>query len=91
MFPDQFWFWQGLGVLWEIIEAIPYMAPQVLTYIGGCVHYDLLDKPQHVSWLDKAVGLHPPREHFWHVKLTDIVLNLVGFALGACLSVTIRA
>ena len=91
MFPDQFWFWQALGVLWEIIELVPYVLPQTLAWTGGCVHYDLLDKPYQVHWLDDAVGLQSPREHFWHVKLTDIVLNLVGFALGYFMLFCVRA
>lgn len=80
-FPNRFWLWQGLGLLWELVEFVPYVFPSVLPYTGGCMGIDA--PPLQLHWLDKAVGLPSPREHFWHVKLTDVILNVVGFAVGA--------
>ena len=80
-FPYDFWLWQGLGLLWEIIEFIPYVYPSVLQYIGGCVDTNIIDTSQ-TSSVDMYVGLYSPIQHFWHVKLTDIILNIVGFGLG---------
>lgn len=82
LFPDDFWWWQGLGVLWELVEFIPYVYPSVLAYVGGCVDSR---PPRQVHWLDRSVGLPSPHDHFWHVKLTDVVLNVVGFGVGVCL------
>ena len=79
LFPDDFWLWQVLGVLWELLEFVPYVYPSVLSYVGGCVDVGVTSE---THWIDQCVGLHSPRAHFWHVKLTDVIQNVVGFGIG---------
>ena len=83
LFPNDFWLWQGLGVLWEMVEFVPYIHPSVLGVVGGCVRSGSITAPAH--WLDRSVGLPSPPHHFWHVKLTDVILNIIGFVLGVVL------
>ena len=84
-FPTWFWFWQGLGVLWEIVELYVHRNQWLLSYTGGCVHSDMIGK-QEGNHLDRLIGIHPPDNHVWHPSVSDIAYNLIGFGVGVLAS-----
>lgn len=80
LFPKYFLTWQILGICWELIEFLPTYYPHIfLPYIGGCIQLDKRDD-FYVNIVDRWL----PRsdEHFWHPKLSDILLNITGFMIG---------
>ena len=79
LFPNQFEFWQLLGLFWELLEFIPTFYSNILPYIGGCIDESNINNFT-INILDKSI----PRSklHFWHPKMTDILLNIIGFYLG---------
>ena len=78
-FPNKFYIWQLIGLLWEILEFIPIYYPKiVLPIIGGCVQPDR--KNNYINILDR--WLPHSKEHFWHPKLSDLILNIIGFYIG---------
>lgn len=86
-FPDQFWPVQIMGFLFELsnyavtkIES-PTTKQMVLNIIGGSF------APGHgyiaeVHWLDRLVFGEYPTDHWWHPKVTDTIINVIGFLAG---------
>lgn len=80
LFPQYFFTWQMLGLMWELFELLPTYYPDTfLPYIGGCIQMDKRDK-FYVNIIDTL--LPRSKEHFWHPKLSDILLNIIGFMIG---------
>ena len=80
IYPNFFFIWQLLGIIWELLEFIPtYYPKDILPYIGGCIDKDKINK-YYIHPIDKTL----PRSkiHFWHPKFTDILLNIIGFYIG---------
>lgn len=86
-FPDQFWPVQLMGILFELSNYVvtkiesPTTKKQVLDIIGGSF------APGHgyiaeVHWLDCLVFGEYPTDHWWHPKVTDVILNAIGFIAG---------
>ena len=84
-FPTWFWFWQGLGVLWELAELLVHRNQRLLSYTGGCVHTDMTGKQEGNS-LDSLFGINPPHNHVWHPSASDVAYNLIGFGMGVLAS-----
>ena len=83
LFPKYFLTWQIAGIFWEIIEMLPTYYPKIfLPYIGGCIQIDKRD-----SFYVNILDMWMPRsnEHFWHPKVSDILLNIIGFSIGYCI------
>jgi len=89
-FPDQFWPIQIIGILFELSNYAvtkiksPDTKRWVLNIIGGSF------APGHgyiaeVHWLDRLVFGKYPTDHWWHPKVTDIILNIIGFLAGSWL------
>lgn len=86
-FPNHFLPVQTMGVLFELanyavtkIQA-PDTKRRILNIIGGSF------APGHgyiaeVHWLDRLVFGEYPTDHWWHPKVTDILMNILGFMLG---------
>lgn len=90
IFPDKFWLSQLIGVLFEVLEyGIVYydnnanIQNKILYYLGGCMYYPRNKANTH-HILDAPLGPHS-NKHWWHVKFTDIILNVIGFLLGLML------
>jgi hypothetical protein len=90
MFPDKFWLSQFMGILFELIEYIVVyydnnskIQNKILYYLGGCMYYPKNKANTH-HILDEPLGPHS-NKHWWHVKFTDIILNVIGFLLGLML------
>ena len=79
LYPHQFITWQLLGFIWELLEFIPTLHPKILNYIGGCIQKN---KINHFTVNPVDQWLPRDKKHFWHPKLSDIILNLIGFYLG---------
>lgn len=86
-FPNHFWAVQTMGVLFELANyAITHMESpdtkrRILNVIGGSF------APGHgyiaeVHWLDRLVFGEYPTDHWWHPKVTDLFMNILGFMLG---------
>ena len=86
-FPNQFWAVQFMGVLFELANyAITHIKSpdtkrRILNIIGGSF------APGHgyiaeVHWLDRLVFGEYPTDHWWHPKVTDIMMNILGFMVG---------
>jgi hypothetical protein len=86
-FPNKFILLQSIGILFELLELpivlldkYPEQQKRILKYIGGCLYYPHGYKNTHHS-IDAILGPHS-KKHWWHVKITDIILNFVGFGIG---------
>jgi len=78
-YPNYFYTWQLLGLIWELIESIPIFYPFILNYIGGCI-----DKKHKINIINPIDSwIYVPKNHFWHPKLSDLLLNLIGFKIGS--------
>lgn len=87
IFPDKFILTQLFGLIFELIELpivlldkYPDKQNTILRYIGGCLYYPKNKKNIHHP-IDSILGPHSEK-HWWHVKITDIVLNIIGFIIG---------
>lgn len=85
LFPDKFIVSQMLGLLFELLEYIiiiqdKIMQDKILKYIGGCLYYPNNKKQKH-HIIDNSLGPHS-EIHWWHIKYTDIILNIIGFGIG---------
>jgi hypothetical protein len=102
VFPEQFWFVQAGGILFEIGEyvlgyyvnkylecrpntpmkcdALAVGAWHILNLIGGRHYYPPGKTNHHVS-IDYWIQV-PSERHWWHVKITDVLMNVLGFAFG---------
>lgn len=85
--PNHFWAVQLMGVLFELANyAITHIKShdtkrRILNIIGGSF------APGHgyiteVHWLDRLIFGEYPTTHWWHPKVTDILMNILGFMLG---------
>lgn len=80
LYPKHFITWQILGIIWELFELLPTYLPNIfLPYMGGCIQKDKVDK-FYINILDRWIPRN--KEHFWHPKLTDILLNIIGYLIG---------
>jgi hypothetical protein len=86
-FPDKFILLQTIGILFELLELpivlldkYPEQQEYILKYTGGCLYYPPGKKNKH-HWADNILGPHSEK-HWWHVKITDIILNIIGFSIG---------
>ena len=79
LFPTHFFTWQLLGFIWELLEFIPSYYPNILPYLGGCIEKSKIND-YYINILDR--GIPRNKYHFWHPKLSDLVLNLIGFGIG---------
>lgn len=87
IFPNYFYLTQLLGLAFELLELpivlldkYPEQQARILKYIGGCLYYPHGYKNAH-HWIDGILGPHSEK-HWWHVKITDIILNIIGFGIG---------
>lgn len=80
-FPTRFFFWQLLGILWEVSEFMVDANPHLLKYIGGCAHQDI--KQENIgNIIDNALGKLPTQDHVWHPSFSDVFCNIIGFMIG---------
>ena len=80
LYPNYFYFWQIMGLLWELIEFLPNNYPNIFEpIIGGCIDINQQNK-YYVNIIDKWI--YRSKTNFWHPKLSDIILNIIGFYLG---------
>lgn len=87
LFPDKFLIAQLLGLLFELCEYIivyyddnAKVQDKILKYTGGCLYYPKNKENQH-HIIDSSLGPHS-KKHWWHVKYTDVMLNVIGFGIG---------
>jgi hypothetical protein len=87
LFPDKFILAQLLGIFFEILELLIVMfdnntkiQKKILNIIGGCLYYPSNKYNEH-HILDKFLGPHS-KLHWWHFKLTDVIMNIIGFIIG---------
>ena len=86
-FPRRFFFWQILGILWELVELIVDANPHLLKYTGGCAHLDVKDE-NIGNIIDNALGKLPTQDHVWHPSFSDVFCNIIGFMIGYGLRIT---
>lgn len=85
LYPNEFVFWQLMGVSWEVFETLPNRYPQLLNVMGDCSRRPV----GYVHPFDRMVGgacdsnEGHSDNHQWHVKPTDVMMNIVGFVVGA--------
>lgn len=86
-FPNQFWTVQFMGVLFELANyAVTKIQAsdtkrRILNIIGGSFalgHGYIAE----VHWLDRLVFGEYPTDHWWHPKVTDLFMNILGFMVG---------
>ncbi len=89
VWPEYMWQALAIGMLFEFIELIiarglsPYNRQRILNVIGGWFPNNGFKSPTH--WLDRLVFGKYPTDHWWHPKVTDIILNIIGFLAGSWL------
>jgi hypothetical protein len=82
IFPKHFLAWQIAGILFELLQLTldkldTKTKHTILNIIGG----RFTVQPEH-NPID--VWLHGPytTQHWWHPKITDVFMNIVGFLIG---------
>ena len=100
-FPDYFFTFLLLGILWEIYEYILHLHPNfVHNYIGGCLgkkerdqksgplfySYVYRDEEKYYNPIDRFFGIKNSTIHGWHHSAAEIVPNVLGFIVGSFLS-----
>jgi hypothetical protein len=87
LFPNHFLLTQVLGIVFELMELpivlldkYPEQQERILKYTGGCLYYPPGKSNIH-HWIDNILGHHSDK-HWWHVKFTDVILNIIGFSIG---------
>ncbi len=82
IFPRYFVFWQIIGISFEILEYAfnkldNKTREKILSIIGG----RFTVQPEH-NPIDLWVHGPYPAQHWWHPKITDVFMNIVGFLIG---------
>ena len=83
-YPREFFKWQLLGIIWELIEFLPTYYPNILNYIGGCIQKNKIND-FNINYIDR--WLPRDKKHFWHPKISDLLINIIGFYLGYYFSI----
>ena len=85
-YPDYGWWALAIGIAFEFMEwVISYglsmqQQERVLNIIGGRFPNGGFRSPTH--WLDRHLFGEYPTTHWWHPKVTDVIMNILGFLLG---------
>ena len=93
LYPDKFWFWITLGIVWEIFEHWLSMNPKLIRKFGGClsIHGDkgpiwmrrvYGNERKHENFIDRALGIQNSTEHTWHYSVGENLTNIIGFTIG---------
>ena len=96
IFPDRFWPFMIMGLLWEIWEWYITQYPEFVYKFGGCLTRRGVssDKPGRVyagerkyhNPIDEALGLEHPQWHTWHGSAAELVPNVLGFLAGSMIT-----
>lgn len=96
MFPDRFWPFMFIGLIWELWELYITQYPEFVYRFGGCLTHRgaASNKPGRVyagerkyhNPIDEALGLEHPQWHTWHGSAAELVPNVLGFLFGTTIS-----
>jgi hypothetical protein len=76
----------AIGIAFELMEWViagwlsSVARYQVLNVIGGWFPNNEFKSPTH--WLDRIVFGDYPTDHWWHPRVTDMLLNAIGYFTG---------
>ncbi len=86
VWPGYIWQALAIGIWFEFIELVISSGfsvdnrQRILHVIGGRFPNHGFKAPTH--WLDRLVLGEYPTDHWWHPKVTDVILNAIGFLAG---------
>lgn len=88
VFYDKFWLSHIVGIGFEMLEYLVvvfddehHVQDKILKWVGGCFYYPRGKKNKHHP-IDNITAPHSEK-HWWHVKVSDVMLNLAGFYIGS--------
>ena len=89
-FPKNFIILQTIGILWELIEIYLDYNEEFAKHFGGCLkitknnNKNIVGKNhnKYINPIDKLFGIKNSKIHTWHGSIAEIIVNLVGFAIG---------
>jgi hypothetical protein len=88
IFYDKLWLSHVVGIGFEMLEYLivvfdddHLIQDNILKWVGGCFYYPKGKKNKHHP-IDNITAPHSEK-HWWHVKVSDVMLNLAGFYIGS--------
>ena len=91
-FPEKFWFYTIVGILWEVYEYFLQRNPRYIREVlGGCLtpqpenprpHVVYGGVPKYINPLDRWLGIPVDTDNTWHPSAAEAVLNVLGLLTG---------
>jgi hypothetical protein len=93
IFPERFWQFMLLGLLWEIWEWYISQYPEFVYKFGGCLTPRgvasnksgrvYAGERKYHNPIDEFLGLEHPQWHTWHGSAAELIPNILGFMAGS--------